>query len=81
MRVQTHLVMSRTAEITFAYETTSRLRRQALAHTTHSIDDMRSDLERSFDDGDDRRALFDAFDVGNLIRPDNDIVDPPADVT
>src|SRR5258708_4064468 len=39
--VQTHLVMSRTAEITFAYETTLKIADvKALAHTTHSIDDM-----------------------------------------
>ena len=39
--VQTHLVMSKTAEITFAYETTLKIADvKALAHTTHSIDDM-----------------------------------------
>lgn len=39
--VQTHLVMSKTAEITFAYETTLKVADvKALAHTTHSIDDM-----------------------------------------
>src|SRR5712672_3403236 len=39
--VQTHLVMSRTAEITFAYEKTLKIADvKALAHTTHSIDDM-----------------------------------------
>src|SRR6202022_4628312 len=39
--VQTHLVMSKTAEITFAYETTLKIADvKALAHTAHSIDDM-----------------------------------------
>src|ERR1700730_9221003 len=39
--VQTHLVMSKTAEITFAYETTLKIADvKALAHTSHSIDDM-----------------------------------------
>ena len=39
--VQTHLVMSRTAELTFAYETTLKIADvKALAHTVHSIDDM-----------------------------------------
>src|SRR6266481_5805954 len=39
--VQTHLVMSKTAEITFACETTLKIADvKALAHTTHSIDDM-----------------------------------------
>jgi flavin prenyltransferase len=39
--VQTHLVMSKTAEITFAYETTLKIADvKALAHTTHAIDDM-----------------------------------------
>src|ERR1700732_1499883 len=103
--VQTHLVMSKTAEITFAYETTLKIADvKALAHTAHSIDDMAgapsrrsfpaggvggarphgafhrryggSDLERFVpDDGDDRRALFGAFDVGNLDRRDDDVAD------
>src|ERR1700682_5383552 len=39
--VQTHLVMSKTAEITFAYETTLKIADgKALAHTTHCVDDM-----------------------------------------
>jgi 4-hydroxy-3-polyprenylbenzoate decarboxylase len=39
--VQTHLVMSKTAEITFAYETLLKIADvKALAHTTHAIDDM-----------------------------------------
>jgi 4-hydroxy-3-polyprenylbenzoate decarboxylase len=39
--VQTHLVMSKTAEITFAYETSLKIADvKALAHTTHAIDDM-----------------------------------------
>lgn len=43
--VETHLVMSKTAEITFAYETpfkTSDVK--AIAHTTHSIDDMAASI-------------------------------------
>lgn len=43
--VQTHLVMSRTAEITFAYETALKIGDvKALAHTTHSIDDMAASI-------------------------------------
>jgi flavin prenyltransferase len=39
--VETHLVMSKTAELTFAYETTVKISEvKAAAHTTHSIDDM-----------------------------------------
>jgi 4-hydroxy-3-polyprenylbenzoate decarboxylase len=39
--VETHLVMSKTAEITFAYETTLKIADvKALAHTHHAIDDM-----------------------------------------
>jgi 4-hydroxy-3-polyprenylbenzoate decarboxylase len=39
--VETHLVMSKTAEITFAYETTLKIADvKALAHTHHPIDDM-----------------------------------------
>src|SRR5258708_16307660 len=45
--VQTHLVMSKTAEITFAYETTLKIADvKALAHTTHSIDDMAAPISR-----------------------------------
>jgi 4-hydroxy-3-polyprenylbenzoate decarboxylase len=43
--VQTHLVMSKTAEITFAYETTLKIADvKALAHTTHAIDDMAASI-------------------------------------
>src|SRR5258707_8558181 len=43
--VQTHLVMSRTAELTFAYETTLKIADvKALAHTTHAIDDMAASI-------------------------------------
>ena len=39
--IETHLVMSKTAELTFAYETTVKISEvKAAAHTTHSIDDM-----------------------------------------
>jgi len=39
--VQTHLVMSRTAEVTFAHETQLKIAEvKALAGTTHAIDDM-----------------------------------------
>jgi 4-hydroxy-3-polyprenylbenzoate decarboxylase len=39
--VETHLVMSKTAELTFAYETTVKIAEvRAAAHTSHSIDDM-----------------------------------------
>jgi len=39
--VETHLVMSATAEVTFAYETTLKIADvKALAHTHHRIDDM-----------------------------------------
>lgn len=43
--VETHLVMSKTAEITFAYETDLKIGDvRALAHTAHSIDDMASSI-------------------------------------
>jgi flavin prenyltransferase len=43
--VQTHLVMSKTAEITFAYETTLKIADvKELAHTTHAIDDMAASI-------------------------------------
>ena len=43
--VQTHLVMSKTAAITFAYETTLKIADvKALAHTTHDIDDMAASI-------------------------------------
>jgi 4-hydroxy-3-polyprenylbenzoate decarboxylase len=39
--IETHLVMSKTAELTFAYETTMKIAEvKAAAHTTHRIDDM-----------------------------------------
>lgn len=39
--VETHLVMSKTAELTFAYETKVKISEvKAAAHTTHGIDDM-----------------------------------------
>ena len=39
--IETHLVMSKTAEITFAHETRMKIADvKALAHTTHAIDDM-----------------------------------------
>jgi 4-hydroxy-3-polyprenylbenzoate decarboxylase len=39
--VQAHLVMSKTAELTFAYETTLKIADvRTLAHATHAIDDM-----------------------------------------
>jgi flavin prenyltransferase len=43
--VETHLVMSKTAEITFAYETTLKIADvKALAHTHHRIDDMAASI-------------------------------------
>lgn len=43
--VETHLVMSKTAEITFAYETSLKIADvKAIAHTTHSIDDMAASI-------------------------------------
>jgi 4-hydroxy-3-polyprenylbenzoate decarboxylase len=39
--IETHLVMSKTAELTFAYETTIKIAEvKAAAHTIHRIDDM-----------------------------------------
>jgi flavin prenyltransferase len=43
--VETHLVMSKTAEITFAYETSLKISDvKAMAHTTHSIEDMAASI-------------------------------------
>ena len=43
--VETHLVMSKTAEITFAYETSLKISDvKAIAHTTHSIEDMAASI-------------------------------------
>jgi 4-hydroxy-3-polyprenylbenzoate decarboxylase len=43
--VETHLVMSKTAELTFAYETTVKIAEvRAAAHTSHSIDDMAASI-------------------------------------
>jgi flavin prenyltransferase len=43
--VETHLVMSKTAELTFAYETTVKISEvKAAAHTTYSIDDMTASI-------------------------------------
>lgn len=43
--VETHLVMSKTAELTFAYETTIKIADvKAFAHTTHNIDDMAASI-------------------------------------
>lgn len=39
--IETHLVMSKTAEVTFAYETRLKIAEvKAIAHTAHGIDDM-----------------------------------------
>jgi 4-hydroxy-3-polyprenylbenzoate decarboxylase len=39
--IETHLVMSKTAEVTFAYETRLKIAEvRAIAHTAHVIDDM-----------------------------------------
>jgi flavin prenyltransferase len=39
--VETHLVMTKTAEVTFAYESALKIAKvKALAHVTHRIDDM-----------------------------------------
>ena len=43
--VETHLVMSKTAELTFAYETTLKIADvRSTAHTTHDIDDMAASI-------------------------------------
>jgi len=43
--VQTHLVMSKTAELTFTYETTLKIADvKTLAHETHAIDDMAASI-------------------------------------
>jgi flavin prenyltransferase len=43
--IETHLVMSKTAEVTFAYETTLKIADvKAAAHTTHRIDDMAASI-------------------------------------
>jgi 4-hydroxy-3-polyprenylbenzoate decarboxylase len=43
--VDTHLVMSKTAEVTFAYETAMKIADvKALAHTVHGIDDMAASI-------------------------------------
>lgn len=43
--VETHLVMSKTAEVTFAYETQFKIADvKALAHVTHGIDDMAASI-------------------------------------
>jgi 4-hydroxy-3-polyprenylbenzoate decarboxylase len=43
--VETHLVMSKTAELTFAYETTLKIADvKAAAHTTYDIDDMAASI-------------------------------------
>jgi 4-hydroxy-3-polyprenylbenzoate decarboxylase len=43
--VETHLVISKTAELTFAYETSLKIAAvKALAHTVHPIDDMAASI-------------------------------------
>lgn len=43
--VETHLVMSKTAELTFAYETNVKIAEvRAAAHTAHGIDDMAASI-------------------------------------
>jgi 4-hydroxy-3-polyprenylbenzoate decarboxylase len=43
--VETHLVMSKTAEVTLAYETALKIADvKALAHTVHGVDDMASSI-------------------------------------
>src|SRR6204780_1955870 len=43
--VETHLVMSKTAELTFAYETTVKIADvKAAAHTVHDIGDMAASI-------------------------------------
>ena len=56
--VETHLVMSKTAEITFAYETALKIADvKALAHTHHRIDDMAASISSG------------RFDHGMIIAP------------
>ena len=64
--VETHLVMSKTAELTFAYETTLKIADvSAAAIRAHDIDDMAAaDRQRLVPrHGHDRRALLDPIDV------------------
>ena len=43
--VETHLVMSKTAELTFAYETSLKIADvKASAHTVHDVDDMAASI-------------------------------------
>jgi 4-hydroxy-3-polyprenylbenzoate decarboxylase len=43
--VETHLVMTKTAELTFAYETNVKIAEvRAAAHTSHSVDDMAASI-------------------------------------
>src|SRR5580704_9146781 len=43
--VETHLVMSKTAELTFAYETTFKIADvKAFAHAVHDINDMAASI-------------------------------------
>lgn len=43
--VETHLVMSKTAEVTFAYETSLKIADvKAMAHTVHAVDDMAASI-------------------------------------
>jgi flavin prenyltransferase len=43
--IETHLVMSKTAEVTFAYETTLKIADvKAAAHTAHRIDDLAASI-------------------------------------
>lgn len=43
--IETHLVMSKTAEVTFAYETRLKIAEvRAIAHTAHVIDDMAASI-------------------------------------
>ena len=45
--VETHLVMSKTAELTFAYETDLKIAEvRELANVNHAIDDMAASIDR-----------------------------------
>src|SRR5277367_7091118 len=82
--VETHLVMSRTAELTFAHETNIKIAEiRAAAHTSHSIDDYgRFDHRRRVSHGrHDRRAVVDQVDIGNATGVTSTLQARAADVT
>jgi flavin prenyltransferase len=75
--VETHLVMSKTAEITCAYETALKIADvKALAHVHHGIDDMAASISSgSFRTAGMIIAPCSAIDVRNRHRRDDDVAD------